>query len=272
VSDRLQVIAGLRLDRFELHYRNNRNGDALRRADDLVSPRAGVVFKPVAPLSLYGSYSVSYLPSSGDQFSSLTDITQQLEPEKFDNYEVGIKWDAYPDLSLTAAVYRLDRTNTRALDPMDPTRIVQTGSQRTNGFEIGVNGRIASAWRIVGGYSYQDAFVTNATTAARAGARVAQVPLHSLAVWNHYQFLPRLGAGVGILHRTDMHAAIDNTVTLPGYTRVDAAAYFAVRRGLRVQANVENLFNERYYLNADSNTNISPGSPRAVRIGLTATF
>ena len=93
VSRQVQVIGGVRFDRFDLEYHNNRNGDTLGRVDHLVSPRAGVVYKPVEPLSLYGSYSVSYLPSSGDQFSSLTTITQQVEPERFDNYEVGAKWD-----------------------------------------------------------------------------------------------------------------------------------------------------------------------------------
>ena len=78
----VQLLAGLRYDRFDLAYRNNRNGSALSRTDDLLSPRAGLVVTPVAPLSLYGSWSVSYLPASGDQFSSLTNVTQQLEPEK----------------------------------------------------------------------------------------------------------------------------------------------------------------------------------------------
>ena len=62
----------MRFDRFDLAYHNNRNGDTLGRVDNLVSPRAGIVVKPVGPVSIYGSYSVSYLPSSGDQFSSLT--------------------------------------------------------------------------------------------------------------------------------------------------------------------------------------------------------
>ena len=91
LSRYVQVIAGLRFDHFDLHYHNNRNGDDLRRIDNLVSPRAGLVFKPVAPVSIYGNYSVSYLPSSGDQFSSLTTITQQVKPEKFTNYEVGVE-------------------------------------------------------------------------------------------------------------------------------------------------------------------------------------
>ncbi len=119
VSRQVQVIGGVRFDRFDLEYHNNRNGETLGRVDHLVSPRAGVVYKPVEPLSLYGSYSVSYLPSSGDQFSSLTTITQQVEPERFDNYEVGAKWDLR-GLALTTAIYRLDRTNTRSTDPERP--------------------------------------------------------------------------------------------------------------------------------------------------------
>ena len=155
--------------------------------------------KPVTPVSIYGSYSVSYLPSSGDQFSSLTVITEQVKPERFNNYELGLKWDALPALALTTAVYRLDRTNTRSTDPNDPTRIVQTGSQRTSGYELGVNGSLASAWTVAGGYAYQDAFVTSATTAAAAGAQVGQVPRHTLSLWNNYQVHPRLAAGLGIL-------------------------------------------------------------------------
>ena len=267
-----QVVAGLRVDRFDLRYHNNRNSENLRRLDNLISPRAGLVIKPVDRVSIYSSYSVSYLPSSGDQFSSLTTITQQVKPEKFNNYEAGVKWDAARGLSLTGAVYRLDRTNTRSTDPNDPTRIIQTGSQRTNGVEAGVAGSLTRSWRIAGGYAYQDAFVTSATAAARAGAQVGQVPHHQFSLWNNYQIMKRVGAGLGILNRSDMFAAIDNTVTLPSYTRADAAVFVSLTEKVRLQANVENLTNRRYYVNADGNTNISPGSPRSVRVGLIARF
>jgi len=272
LSRHVQVVGGLRFDHFDLEYHNNRNGDTLRRPDNLVSPRVGIVVKPGPALSLYSSYSVSYLPSSGDQFSSLTVITQQAQPEKFQNYEIGAKWDLLPALSLTTAAYRLDRTNTRSTDPNDPTRIVQTGSQRTNGYELGLTGRVTPAWNVAGGYAYQNAFVTSATTVAQPGALVGQVPHHALSFWNRYRFHPRIAAAVGVLYRSDMFATIDNTVTLPGYARADAAAFFTLTRKLRLQANVENVFDKRYYLNADSNTNISPGVPRAVRIGVTAAF
>jgi catecholate siderophore receptor len=267
-----QVVVGLRYDYFDLRFHNRRNGDSLRRIDNLVSPRVGVVVKPAAALSLYGSYGVSHLPSSGDQFSSLTTITQQVKPEKFTNYEVGLKWDVRRHLSLTSALYRLSRTNTRSVDPNNPAAIIQTGSQRTDGFELGLSGSVTRDWGVAGGYSYQDAFITSATVSAAAGRKVGQTPHHTLSLWNKYQINARLGAGLGIISRSDAFVAVDNAVVLPGYTRADAAVYYSFGERWRLQANVENLFDRTYYSNADSNTNITPGSPRALRVGLTARF
>jgi len=272
LSRHVQMIAGVRYDYFDLQFHNNRTGEDLRRIDRLVSPRVGLVVKPIASVSVYGSYAVSYLPSSGDQFSSLTAITQQVKPENFKNYELGVKWDIRRHLAFTSAVYRQDRTNTRAVDPVDPTRIVQTGSQRTNGVEIGLNGNINRIWSIAGGYAFQDAFITSATVAAAAGAQVAQVPHHTFSVWNKFQALPKLGFGVGIIRRSDMFAAIDNKVTLPGYIRIETSVFIPFNEKWRLQAHFENLLNQRYYVNADGNNNISPGSPRAVRVGLMARF
>ena len=268
----LQFVAGLRFDYFDLQFHNNRNNQDLRRIDRLVSPRAGVIVKPVTQLSLYGNYGVAYLPSSGDQFSSLTTITQQVKPEKFNNYELGAKWDLRRNLSLTTAVYRQDRTNTRATDPNDPTRILQTGSQRTNGYELGLNGNITTKWSVAGGYAYQDAFISSATISASKGAQVALVPHHTFSLWNNYKVLSRLGVGLGIIHRSDMFAAIDNAVVLPEYTRADAAVFYSITEHWRLQANVQNLFDKKYYLNADGNNNISPGAPRSARVALIARF
>jgi catecholate siderophore receptor len=272
ISRRADLLAGLRFDYFDLQFQNHRNFQNLRRTDRLVSPRLGLVLKPLTPLSLYAGYSVSYLPSSGDQFSSLTSITQQLKPEQFTNYELGAKWDARQNLTLTAAVYRQNRTNTRATDPNDPTRILQTGSQRTNGFEAGVAGNINRSWSIAGGYAHQNAFISNATTAANAGAQVALVPRNTFSIWNKYQIINRLAVGIGVVHRADMFAAIDDNVILPGYTRIDAAVYIPLAEKWKLQANVENLANIRYYLTADGNNNISPGSRRAVRVSVISRF
>jgi catecholate siderophore receptor len=139
ITEWLQALAGLRYERFNIDFHNNRNSEDLARVDELLSPRAGLVLKPLANASVYGSYSVTHLPSSGDQFSSLTATTQTLEPEQFTNYEIGAKWDVRPNFAITVAAYQLDRTNTSAPDPLDSKKTVQTGSQRTRGVEAGVS-------------------------------------------------------------------------------------------------------------------------------------
>ena len=269
LAPHVQLLAGVRYDRFDVDFHNNRNDQSLDRRDDLISPRAGLVVKPVEPMSIYGSYSVSYLPSSGDQFSSLNATTETLEPEQFTNYEVGAKWDVRPDLALTTAVYRLDRTNTSAPDPNDATRIVQTGEARTTGWELGVSGSLASWWQVSGGFASQRARITSTTSAAAAGQRVPLVPEMTVSLWNRWQVLPALGLGIGVIHQDDMFAAIDNTVTLPGFTRADGALFLRLNSVLSAQVNVENLFDERYYATSHGNNNIMPGASRTLRLSLT---
>ena len=269
LSRHVQAVAGVRFDRFEVDFHNNRNDESLSRTDDLLSPRAGLVIKPVEPVSLYGSYSVSYLPSSGDQFSSLTATTETLEPEEFTNYEVGAKWDVRPGFQLTTALYRLDRTNTSAPDPSDATRIVQTGRQRTTGLEVGGQGNVTSAWQLMAGYSWQRAKITSTTSAAPEGKSVPLVPRHQLSLWNRVQVLPALGVGLGVIHQSDMFAAIDNAVTLPGFTRADGALFVRLTPRVGAQLNVENLFDERYYATSHGNNNIMPGASRTLRLTLT---
>ena len=272
LTPQLQLIGGVRIERFDLTFHNFRNGDDLERTDDLVSPRAGVVVKPVEPLSLYGSYGVSYLPSSGDQFASLSATTETLEPEKFENYEVGAKLDVATGLALTGAVYQLDRTNTSAPDPVDPSRTVQTGSQRTRGVELGATGNVTPAWQVAAAYALQDAEITSRTAQAEPGAKVPVVPEHTLSLWNRYQVHRMWGVGLGVVYQDAMFAAIDNAVTLPSFTRFDAGMFFTLNGHLHAQVNVENLLDEEYFITSHSNNNISPGSPRAVRISMTAGF
>ncbi|MFL5617118.1 MAG: TonB-dependent receptor [Gemmatimonadaceae bacterium] len=272
LSSQWQAVAGVRVDAFSVRFHNNRTGQDLERYDRLVSPRAGLIFKPVAPASLYASYSVSHLPSSGDQFSSLTATTQTLEPERFRNYEVGAKWDVHESLALTGALFQLDRSNSTAPDPANPSRTVQTGAQRTTGYELGATGEMTSAWQLVAGYSSQVARIRSRTSAGAEGATVPLVPRSTLSLWNRVQLAPAVAVGAGAVHQARMYAAIDNTVTLPAFTRYDGALFVALPFKSRVQLNVENLFDTRYYATSQGNNNIMPGASRTVRLSLSADF
>jgi catecholate siderophore receptor len=272
VTPWLQAVAGVRVDRFAVRLDNRRNGQTLRREDRLVSPRLGLVVKPAEPVSVYATQTVSSLPSSGDQFSSLTPTTQALRPERFVNREVGAKWDVASRLALTTAAYRVDRSNSAATDPTNPAVTVQTGAQRTTGVELGATGEVTSRWQVAGGVVAQRALLTSRTGNNPAGATVPLVPARAASLWNRVQVTPAVGLGMGVLHQGRSYAAIDNAVTLPAFTRLDGAAFLrlpaAVPGALRAQVNVENLLNARYFATSHGNNNIMPGAPRTVRVTL----
>lgn len=270
---KFQAVLGLRYDDFQVKFHNNRTGDDLKQTNGLLSPRAGLIFKPIEPVSIYWNYSLAYVPRAGDQLNALEPTNDALAPERFINLELGAKWDIRPNLALTAAAYRLDRTNVAIPDPLNPVRLLLVSGQRSEGIELGVSGRITSAWGLMGGYAYQDSRVTrNQGENGTAGAILAQVPHHTFSLWNRYDLTSWLGFAVGVIHRSNMFASVDNTVVLPSYTRVDAAMYTKFDRRLRFQVNVENILNTHYFLSASNNNNISPGSPVAIRGMMTLDF
>jgi catecholate siderophore receptor len=272
-GEHVQAVVGLRFESFNMDFRNNRTATDFSSSDELVSPRAGLIYKPTQPVSIYGSYSLSYLPRAGEQLGSLSLSNQALDPEEFRNYEVGAKWDLAPSLAFTAALYRLDRGNVVVPDPIDPTVSILVDAQQTKGLELGLGGRLTSAWSLIGGYAYQDGEITRSISAtAQAGASLAQLPKHSFSLWNKYDLSSQWSVGLGLIHRGEIFTSTDNTVILPSFFRVDAGVFFNLNSTFQAQLNVENLFDEDYYSSAHSNTNITPGSPRAFRVALNTRF
>lgn len=271
LSEHLDLVIGLRYDRFEIKG-TDRIGTLrpFARTDEKVSPRVGLIVKPQENISIYGSFSQSFLPRSGDQFLTLSATQQNLAPEKFTNYEVGAKWDIRPNLNATLAVFRLDRTNATTPDPDNVTATINVGETRTEGVELAVTGRITPNWQVSGGYTYQDAKLRG-----NDAVRLAQVPEHQFALWNRYDVDPRIGLGVGVVHQSSQFAAIRTSATttrLPAFTRVDAALFFKATERLELQVNVENLFDEGYFSDAHNNNNITPGAPINARITARVTF
>jgi len=273
IGRHVEAVAGVRYDRFQVDFTNNRTAAEFQTTDNLVSPRLGLILKPSEPVSIYSSYSLTYQPRAGEQLSSLNLTNQALKPEVFTNYEVGAKWDVRRTLELSVATYRLNRGNVVVPSPNDPAVSILVDGQRTTGVELGLSGNITRAWSVLSGYAYQDGKITQTQSATvLAGATLGQVPRHSYSVWNRYDVTPRVGAGLGVIHRGAVFVATDNTVVLPAFTRADAAVFLRVSKGLGLQLNVENLFDTNYYASANNNTNITPGSPRAVRVSMTTQF
>jgi catecholate siderophore receptor len=273
-ADWLEIVAGLRFDSFKLHVDDLRPqvDSEFSRRDELFSPRLGVILKPRGNLSLYASYSRSYLPQSGDQFSGLDINTEALKPERFDNYEIGAKWELIPGLLATAAIYQLERTNTRAPNPDGSGTVVLTGAQRSRGLELGLERSITHRWQISAGYALQDAEITETTSAAPAGRKVPLVPRHSFSLWNRYDVTNKLGVGLGVIARSKSYASISNQVRLPSYARVDAAAFYEILPGIEAQLNLENIFGADYFPTAHNDNNIAPGAPRTAKASVSFSF
>ena len=267
----LQLIAAVRVDRFDetaldLNTRTRRN-----RVDKLVSPADAVIFKPTDNLSIYYSYSVSYLPASGDQFSALNDGTVILAPQGFFQKEVGVKWNPLPQLIYSAAVYDLIRTNVPLPDPNNPGFFILSGENRIRGFETELRGYVNDRWQSWLGYAYTDARVSSDTSATiRKGNRIQLVPFHQFSWWNKYQIDPVWSASLGAVYFSDSYASSDDTVYLPGFLRFDAGVYAQIDATWKAQLNIENIFNKGYWATADGNNNISPGQPRTFRFKVTA--
>jgi len=278
LSSQLEAVIGLRFDQYDTDFLNRRTGVApadreIKTEDGLLSPRLGLIYKPLEQASVYASYSLSYLPRSGEQLGSLTLSNAAFDPEEYKNYEVGAKWDLRPDLALTAAVYQLDRSNV-IIPPVnsgDPSTLGD--GARSKGIELGVSGNLTKAWSMAGGYAYQQNKLTATTSGtAQAGASLANLPRNTFSLWNRYDFTPQWGAGVGIYNRSATFASTSNAVKLDGYTRVDGAVFYRHSPTLRAQLNVENLLGEDYFVNAHNDNNILPGAPVQVRVAVTANF
>jgi catecholate siderophore receptor len=273
----LQVLAGVRYDRFDFTALDQNTSITRSRVDEKVSPRGAIIVKPVETVSVYGAYSVSYLPASGDQFTALNVGTVILEPQKFENKEVGVKWNINPRLLFSAAVYELIRTNVPLADPSGSGLFFPSGAHKIRGFEASLNGYVTPEWQSQLGYAYTDARITSTTSLSVtnpivAGNVVQLVPLHQFSWWNKYQFDPVWAAAVGVIYFSDTFAASDNIVKLPSWWRFDAAVYAKLNETWKFQVNVENIFDALYWASADGNNNLSPGQSRTVRLTAIANF
>lgn len=279
ITDYFEIIAGLRFDRFDVSAvdsTNPANVINLDRVDDVWSHRVGAVFKPTDTASIYIATSTSFLPGVGDQFINLgnpaTGVTvADLEPEEFQNNEIGFKWEIAPRLFFTGAIFQLDRSN--QIVPTSATTAEQVGLTRTRGGELALTGYVTDEWQVSAGWGHQIARVVEAgTNTAVEGNETPFVPNNIYSLWNRYQFLPWFGAGLGVIHQDSSFASLDNAVELPSFTRVDAAFYFDFNENWSAQVNVENIFDEEYFASAHNNNNISPGAPRQAFVTLRARF
>jgi catecholate siderophore receptor len=274
LTDSLKLVLGARLDRFDVAVLDRRAVTATDsgrrgRVDEEVSPRFGLIYKPAENLSVYASYSETFLPSAGDQFLTLSPTTEDIRPQTFENREIGAKWDITRRFSVTAAIFQLERGQFTTVDPDDASVVTSVAGSTTEGFELQLIGEVTPAWTINAGYSYLDGVVEGG---GFDGNATRQTPEHMLSLWNRYQLTEQIGLALGATYQGAYFVLEDNSVEIPSYTRVDAAVFYDLDDETRLQLNIENLFDEDYFPDAHSNSNISTGEPLNARLSISHTF
>ena len=268
VTDYLDIVLGARFDQFEIDVFNVPADDSRSKRDEEVSPRMGLVLKPMENMSLYASYSESFLPRSGEQFANINGSKGQLDADTFANTELGFKWDISPALSFTAAVFEIEQESPQVADN-DPATLDVIKSE-TDGFELQLEGQLTEAWYISAAYSYLDGEQMGRT--GSKGLRPRELPENMFSVWNFMQFTPKLGVGLGLTYQDESFINNSNTARLPSYTRVDAALYYQWSDDLRVQLNFENLGDTVYFPSSHSTHQASVGAPFNARLAVTMDF
>lgn len=257
LSERWLFNAGTRFDRFDVSSTQAGAPD-LNNISNLFSYQLGLVFKPVQTVSLYASYGTSANPPGansglGGGTDQITATNQNLSPERSRNIEVGAKWDVLDRrLSLTSALFQTDKTNARVSDGLGG--MVNAGSQRVRGAELGFAGNLTNQWRVFGGYSYLDAITTDAGPAnpTASGLPMVMVPKHNFVLWTYYDVLPKLSIGGGATFSSLTYASVTATTRkwTPGYARFDAVATYRLDNTMDLQLNLQNIFDKKYYSSA----------------------
>jgi catecholate siderophore receptor len=264
VSDNFKIMLGGRFDTFEITVRDIKNGTSESREDEEVSPRAGLIFKPQENLSLYVSYSESFLPRSGEQFKSLSSSSARLDPDVFESTEIGVKWDIRENLSFTVSYF--DSEQTQAVRDSDTGENSEIVGLQVDGIELELKGQVTDRLYLALGYSDLDGETAK-------GGEPREIPEQTASLWATYEVNDQFGIGLGITHQGESNIKNDKPgLILPDYTRVDFAAYYDLADDLSVQLNVENLTDELYFPHSHSTHQASVGEPLNARVSLRKRF
>lgn len=264
VTDNFKVLLGGRFDSFDITVRDIKAGTSESRKDDEFSPRAGLIFKPQENISLYISYSESFLPRSGEQFKKLSASSAKLDPDVFESTEVGVKWDFTPDLSLTASYF--DSEQIQAVTDSDTGENAEIVGMTVDGFELELKGQLTDNLYLAFGLSNLDGKTSS-------GGLPREIPEHSGSLYAIWQSSDDAGYSVGVTNQGK--SAIANNKpsnVLPEYTRVDVVAWRRLSENTMIQVNIENLTDELYFPHSHSTHQASVGESFNARITLRRTF
>ena len=231
------------------------------RDDSNVSPRLGVIYKPLDNMSLYFSYSESFIPKSGEQYKSWGS-NAAFDPDVYENTELGFKYDMESGISL-AISYFDQQTVKGQEDGVGGSEVI---GMEIDGFEIGIAGQINEQNSINFGLTSVDA------TASAGTGKVKEVPELTWSLWYTHQANDLFGLSFGAIYQDEQIIKSEGGPLLPDFTRIDMAMTLTPTETDTVRINIENLGDETYYPHSHSTHQVSVGESQNVRISYQKSF
>ncbi|MDA8522390.1 TonB-dependent siderophore receptor [Acidovorax sp. NCPPB 4044] len=284
IAPQWRLLAGARFDRYRQAYDNHRTGTTDGQDPTAASPRVGVSWLPNAQWTVYANAGTSFRPNSGFT-SAVGRGGLALEPEKGRALEMGVKWESADQrMGATAAVFDIAKRNMLTTDPVDSSFQITAGKVRSRGAEFDLAGQLSTHWRLNASLVLNDVEVLRDNT-LEVGGRLLNVPRVNGSVLAVYEDAlasgQRYGVGGGITHvgkrlgaaRTQAEATAGTPAfDLPAYTTAKLVAYWRLTPAVRLTLDVDNVFDKTYYTTSVSRLWVTPGSARAVTVGLQARF
>jgi catecholate siderophore receptor len=253
---------------------------------ELVSWKAGIVFKPLEHGSIYFAYGNSFTPP-GSTFNLSGTVNNQnnpnLDPQEARNYEVGTKWDFFGGrLSTSLAFYRSENFNIVSTDALT-SEVTQDISETTEGIEFGLSGRLTRNWFVYGGFGLAEGErEASGTTVAGTtdGAPLRFFPEFQANLWTSYKLPFGLTLGGGVNHTDSAVRSTSNAnaptattaATIPSFTIFNAMAAYDVSKNFTLRLNVNNLTDEDDFRLNNNGGRYYPGAGRSFLLSAELSF
>lgn len=256
-------LMGTRYETANVEVRDHVNSVDQKQTNHKWRFSGGVLYALAPELSLYSSYSESFLPVSGVDVNG-----NAFQPETGRQVEAGLKYALLNKrLVGNLSVFNLHRENVTVSDPANSGYSIQTGQERARGVEFELAADLSHGFKSVFAYSYTDAEVVKDTNTALIGKSSIMQPKHYATWWNYYTHAAtRMTYGWGL--RTVGAASGPQTFQLPGYTVFDLSAGY-LGKDYKITAGIKNVFDRNYYVGSVNENVVSPGDPRRLQLTLT---
>ncbi|MGR7997135.1 MULTISPECIES: TonB-dependent receptor [unclassified Xanthobacter] len=290
-TEQLSVQAGVRWDYFNSEFNGVVAGIGGSQSAQEFSPAVSIIYEPSRNYTYYASFSRTYRPigtdvaaATGGSGSEVPQDTVNSEPESSDLYELGVKANFLNGrLGATAAVFRVDKENSYAVDPT--TGDITPGFSdaglglRVQGVQLGLNGLVTQQWMVNLGYSYLDGETTYSSTIAQIGNVAPNVPTNNFSAWTSYDLETlvhpdtKLMVGGGVRYASAYWSDAANTGRVPETFSLDAMVSLETHdKKLRMALNAYNLTDHQNYTSSFNVARVVPASGRTFMFNIGTTF